>query len=87
MCRSVRANNFTQKTNALDVNADVSTTPLLFSRTLTYPAYIDENMKLRRGVQQQPALDMDTGTGKGKVSSSATDIGCQTSRRPPRPAI
>ena len=38
-------------------------------------AYIEENMKLRHGGQQQPALKMDTSTvaDKGKVSSSATD--------------
>ena len=38
-------------------------------------AYIEENMKLRRGGQQQPALKMDTSTvtDKGKVSLSTTD--------------
>jgi hypothetical protein len=38
-------------------------------------AYIEENMKLRRGGQQQPASDTDTGTSadKGKASSSTTD--------------
>jgi hypothetical protein len=38
-------------------------------------AYIEENMKLRRGGQQEPAQDTDTNTSadKGKASASTTD--------------
>ncbi|KAH9026454.1 hepatocellular carcinoma-associated antigen 59-domain-containing protein [Lactarius hengduanensis] len=45
MRRAVRANNFTQQTNALDVDKHML-------------AYIEENMKLRRGrAEQEPDVD------------------------------
>jgi len=61
MRRAVRANNFTQQTNALDVDKHMM-------------AYIEENMKQRSGRQPQSTLDADagTGTGTGKESTTTT---------------
>ncbi|KAN0115994.1 Hepatocellular carcinoma-associated antigen 59 domain containing protein [Russula decolorans] len=61
MRRAVRANNFTQQTNALDVDKHMM-------------AYIEENMKQRRGHQQQstPDADADAGTSTSKESTTTT---------------
>ena len=56
MCRVVRADNFTQKTNALDVNSICKYYPAPILEDTDISAYIDENMKLRRGGHQQPPL-------------------------------
>ena len=57
--RVVRANNFTQQTNALDVDKHMYVQQLLHSVTLltgcNRMAYIEENMKLRRGVRETSA--------------------------------
>ncbi|KAH9983549.1 hepatocellular carcinoma-associated antigen 59-domain-containing protein [Russula compacta] len=63
MRRAVRANNFTQQTNALDVDKHMM-------------AYIEENMKLRRGRQEQSA-DADTGTGSTSATTAGTSAGAQ----------
>ena len=61
MRRAVRANNFTQQTNALDVDKHmyVFLFPFYISHTHRCSArrlaYIEENMKLRRGRSQQPS--------------------------------
>lgn len=61
MRRAVRANNFTQQTNALDVDKHMM-------------AYIEENMKLRRDSQQQSVLDTDAGTSMSTGKESTTTI-------------
>jgi hypothetical protein len=71
MRRAVRANNFTQQTNALDVDKHMM-------------AYIEENMQLRRGGQQQSAPDVDTSTStdKGKGSSTSTTADTTAGTKP-----
>ncbi|KAI0252050.1 hepatocellular carcinoma-associated antigen 59-domain-containing protein [Lactifluus subvellereus] len=56
MRRAVRANNFTQQTNALDVDKHMM-------------AYIEENMKHRRGPAQQSDESADASTSTGAQPS------------------
>jgi hepatocellular carcinoma-associated antigen 59 len=85
MRRAVRANNFTQQTNALDVDKHMYVPAThnvsILSKKLRYPvscrmAYIEENMKLRRGHQEQssstPEADMGTSMGKETTTSTTT---------------
>jgi len=63
MRRAVRANNFTQQTNALDVDKHMM-------------AYIEENMKLRR--TQATVENTSTGTGSNTAAAGAsTDAGAR----------
>jgi len=67
MRRAVRANNFTQQTNALDVDKHMM-------------AYIEENMKLRRTREQQ-AADANTSTGTSS-NATAADASADADARP-----
>jgi len=66
MRRAVRANNFTQQTNALDVDKHMM-------------AYIEENMKLRRSREQQSA---GTSAEAGMGSTSEVAAGPSTGAQP-----
>jgi len=67
MRRAVRANNFTQQTNALDVDKHMM-------------AYIEENMKLRRNREQPSAgMSMEAGTGSSSEAAAGPSAGTQPS--------
>ena len=82
MRRAVRANNFTQQTNALDVDKHMYVLGYpqhfhLRKLRLTRPrrmAYIEENMKLRSGRPQESALDADAGTSTSTGKEPTTAI-------------
>ena len=59
--RAVRTNNFTQQTNALDVDKHMM-------------AYIEENMKLRRGPDAQLDADKNTSSSSSKRQDPEEDL-------------
>jgi hypothetical protein len=90
MRRAVRANNFTQQTNALDVDKHMyvlysllrNRHSFIFSRRL---AYIEENMKLRRGRAQQstdPDSDADPEGSKQEDLFNNLDPRYKVERKP-----
>jgi hypothetical protein len=91
MRRAVRANNFTQQTNALDVDKHMYAVLFSSPRERTHIsiicrlAYIEENMKLRRGRAQQsgdPSADADPGENAQEDLFSNLDPRYKVERKP-----